>query len=317
MKLATYKDGSRDGQLVVVSRDLAQAHFATGIATRMQQLLDDWDFVSPQLEDLYATLNGGKARHAFAFDPRLAMAPLPRAYQRAEARWDQGAGAPALAQAASDPALGPTDDALLAAPEADFGAGLAAVTGDLEALCTPARALDGVRLLMLSNAWTLPGLAAADAAAGAGPLLARPATAYAPVALTPDELGEAWRGGRVHLTLATQCNGKPFGRADAAAAMGRHFGELIAQLARTRPLRAGCIVDSGVLAVADADQGYACLAAKRAREALEQGEPRSAWLQPGDGVRIEMKGCDGASLFGAIEQRLAGPAGTGGPGEAG
>jgi fumarylacetoacetate (FAA) hydrolase len=306
MKLATYKDGSRDGQLVVVSRDLAQAHFAVGIATRMQQLLDDWNFISPQLEDVYATLNGGKARHAFAFDPRLAMAPLPRAYQRLEGV--PGGAATLLQQAAGDASLGATDDAPFADPEAevDIGPGLAAITGDVAQGSAAAAALEGVRLLMLSNAWVLRRLEAAEREQGAGRLHSRPATAYAPVAVTPDELGEAWQRGRVHLNLSVQLGGKALGLIEAAPAMRAHFGQLIAEAARTRTVRAGSIVDTGTLRNADPARGHPCLADKRTLEAAEHGEARSPWLEDGDVVRIEMKGRDGASIFGAIEQRLTG-----------
>ncbi len=294
MKLATYKDGSRDGQLVVVSRDLSSAHYASGIATRAQQLLDDWNFVSPQLQDLYTTLNHGRARHAFAFDAAMCMAPLPRAFQRA---W---ADADALRQRSGDDLGGPCD--AIAARDAhaglDFGVGLAAVSGDIAAGCTPEAALEGVRLLMLANDMALRCLDPAD-----GAIEADPGTAFGPVAVTPDELGDAWRGGRVFLAVDVLRRGKSFGRIDVASAMPRHFGQVIAQLARTRPLRAGSIVGVGPLA--SAEGGFGCIAAKRAREAAEHGETKTAWLEPGDRLCIEAKGADGASVFGAIEQAVA------------
>ena len=277
MKLATLKDGSRDGQLIVVSRDLALAHVANGIATRLQQLLDDWNFIAPQLEDLYATLNGGKARHAFAFEPRQCMAPLPRSYQ-----WTVAAQA-----RAGDAWLGPCDDAFFfdAAAGIDAGPGLAVITGDVPMGATPGQALEGVRLLMLVNDWTLRESTAP----------APPASAAGPVAVTPDELGEAWSGGALHLPLAVQINGRRLGAPVIGQGQGQGldgggFGALLSQLARTRGLRAGSVVGAGT---AGHDDG---------------GPPRSSYLQFGDRVRIEIKGRDGQSVFGAIEQMVTGPA---------
>jgi len=326
MKLATYQDGSRDGQLVVVSRDLSTAHFATGTATRLQQVLDDWNFLSPQLNDLYVTLNHGKARHAFPFDPRRCLAPLPRAYQWAEAaacpghheRLAQAAGqppapqlrgTPLLAQGAGDDAAGPGAPAWCADPAwgLDCAAGLAAVTGDVEAGADPGQGLAGVRLLLLVNAWRLRTLQADESARGQGAVQAWPAAAFGPVAVTPDELGEAWQGGRVHATLKTTLNGRPLGQGDCGAAMHFHFGQLVAALARTRRLGAGCVVGTGPISHADAAAGVHSLAERRALETLADGAPRTPWLQPGDRVRIELLGRDGASVFGAIDQRVSAP----------
>jgi fumarylacetoacetate (FAA) hydrolase len=326
MKLATYKDGSRDGQLVVVSRDLGLAHFATGTATRLQQALDDWNFVSPQLQDLYVTLNQGKARHAFAFDPRLCMAPLPRAYQWADGsaylshveRLRQARGAdlpehlrsdPLMYQGGSDDFLGPCDDAWFGSDSwgIDFEAELAVITGDVEMGASPEQALDGVRLLMLANDWSLRHLVSAELAKGFGFVQSKPATAFSPVAVTPDELGDAWRGGRVHLTLQSALNGRKLGLNEAGAEMHFHFGQLIAHLAKTRHVRAGSVIGSGTVSNADAAKGFACIAEKRAFETLERGEPSTPYLVVGDSVRLEMKGRDGLSVFGAIEQRVAGP----------
>jgi fumarylacetoacetate (FAA) hydrolase len=323
MKLATYRDGSRDGQLVVVSRDLSTAHYATGIATRMQQLLDDWNFVAPQLEDLAVTLNQGKARHAFAFDPRMCMAPLPRAFQwadgsaylsHAERVWHARAAEipqnlrsdPLMVQGGSDDFLGPTDDAGFASAEAgiDFEAELAVVTGDLPMGVAPAEALEGVRLLMLANDWTLRHLVPAEIDKRLGLVQSKPATAWAPVAVTPDELGEAWRGGRVHLDVTVAWNGRPVGRLDAAE-MHFHFGQLLAHLARTRNVRAGSIVGGGTVSNADAARGYACIAEQRALETIDNGAPVTPYMAFGDSVRIEVTGRDGQSLFGAIEQTVA------------
>jgi len=326
MKLATYQDGSRDGQLVVVSRDLSLAHYASGIASRLQQVLDDWNFLSPQLQDLYVSLNQGKARHAFAFEPRQCMAPLPRAYQWAEAcaypphltRLRQALDAalpadagspPVLAQGGSDDFLGPCQDAWFGSNSwgIDVGAGLAVVTGDVAMGANPAQGLDAVRLLLLANSWQLRTLAPAELAQGLGLLHSRPAAAFGPVAVTPDELGDAWHGGRVHLTLRASINGKTLGLNNAGPAMQFHFGQLIAHLAKTRNLRAGAIVGSGTVSNQDTTKGFACIAEQRAVEALEVGTPRTPYLRVGDVVRLEMQGRDGLSLFGAIEQRVAGP----------
>jgi fumarylacetoacetate (FAA) hydrolase len=323
MKLATYKDGSRDGQLVVVSRDLATAHYANGIATRLQQVLDDWNFLSPQLEDLSTTLNHGKARHAFPFDPAMCMAPLPRAYQWVDGsaylahveRVRRARGAelpeslrsdPLVYQGGSDDFLGPCDDAPFARAEdgIDFEAELAVVTGDIPLGATPAQGLEGVRLLMLANDWTLRERVPAELAKGFGFFQSKPATAFSPVAVTPDELGEAWHGGRVHLTLQVAWNGRKVGLLEAGPEMHFHFGQLIAHLAKTRNLRAGTIVGSGTVSNADASRGYACVAEKRAIETVDEGEAKTGWLQYGDTVRIEMKGRDGHSVFGAIEQAV-------------
>jgi len=326
MKLATYHDGSRDGQLVVVSRDLSQAHYANGIATRLQQALDDWNFVSPQLQDLYVTLNQGRARHAFSFEPKKCMAPLPRAYQWAEAsaylslveRLHQAQGTalpdtlqtdPLLAQRGSDDFLGPQAPAWFGAEAwgIDFAATLAVITGDVAMGANAAQGLDGVRLLMLANSWSLRTLEPAELAKGQGLLQSRPAAAFSPVALTPDELGEAWQRGRAHLAVQIQCNGKKLGLCEAGPEMAFDFGQLVAHLAKTRHVRAGSIVGSGPLSNADAASGHACIAEKRAVEILQQGQPRTPYLVSGDSVRIDAKGRDGLSLFGAIEQRVSGP----------
>jgi fumarylacetoacetate (FAA) hydrolase len=324
MKLATLNDGSRDGQLVVVARDLASAHHASAIAGTLQQVLDDWNFISPQLEDLYATLNGGKARHAFAFDPRSCMAPLPRAF-----RWVEGqaclshverlcraqgmevpasaALAPLLAQGAGDDFLGPCDDAPFASVEdgIDFGAGLAVVSGDVAAGATPEAALEAVRLLLLVNGWSLRHGAAAERALDWGFLHGQAATACGPLAVTPDELGAAWQGGRVHLPLQVAWNGVPIGRCEAGPGMSFHFGQLIAQLARTRRVRAGTLVGCGTVSHADPAQGVCCIAERQALEMLDAGAPQTGYLQYGDTIRVEMNGRDGQSVFGVIEQRVA------------
>ena len=333
MKLATYKDGSRDGQLVVVSRDLASAHYATGIADRLQQVLDDWGFLSPQLQDLSDTLNGGKARHAFPFEPARCMAPLPRAYQWADGsayinhvelvRAARNAQVPQscytdplMYQGASDDLLGPCDDAVVADEDwgIDFEAEIAVITGDVPMGATPERALEGIRLVMLANDVSLRNLIPAELAKGFGFFQSKPATAFSPVAVTLDELGGAWEGGRLHLTLQSSWNGRKVGMCDAGPEMTFHFGQLIAHICKTRNVRAGSIVGSGTVSnkgVAgeggriEWPKGYSCIAEKRAIEIIQDGEPTTGFMKFGDTIRIEMCGRDGQSIFGAIDQAIA------------
>jgi len=302
MKLATYQDGSRDGQLVVVSRDLSTAHYASGLATRLQQVLDDWNFLSPQLEDLSTTLNQGKARHAFPFDPRRCAAPLPRAFQRVEAAPALlGVGGDAgltLRQHSGDDLCGPCApiDGRHVGSGLDVAGGLAVITGDVAAGVSPAEALEGVRLVVLvADTCRREG----DACAGD-----RLGCAFAPVAVTPDELGAAWQGGRVALNLEFTRNGKRLGLVDAAAGTTASFGTWVARLARLRPVHAGSIVASGELRAGDGSRGFASLAARRASELADLGAPRTDWLQPGDLLRFDIKGAEGQSVFGAIDRQV-------------
>jgi len=335
MKLATYKDGSRDGQLVVVSRDLSMAHYATGIATRLQQVLDDWNFLSPQLQDLYETLNQGKARHAFAFDPKMCMAPLPRAYQWADGsayinhvelvRAARNAEVPAtyytdplMYQGGSDDFIGPMDDVVCAseAHGIDFEAEIAVITGDVPMSSTPEQALEGIRLVMIANDVSLRNLIPAELGKGFGFFQSKPATAFSPVAVTLDELGSAWDQGRVNLTLQSTWNGRKVGMCEAGPEMTFHFGQLIAHMCKARNVRAGSIVGSGTVSNKGTEEngrktwpkGYSCIAEKRAIETILDGQPSTAFMKYGDTIRIEMKGLDGQSLCGAIDQTIAAPA---------
>ena len=316
MKLATYKDASRDGQLVVVSRDLSAAHYATGIANKLQQVLDDWRFMAPQLQDLSALLNSGKARHAFPFDPARCMAPLPRAYQWASGgafishleRLHQASeaklpksfyAAPQLRRGASDSFIGPCDDIAVASEAAgiDFEAQLAVITGDLPLGASAEEGLDSVRLLMLANAVSLRRLMADEAAEG-------PPAAFSPVAITPDEVGDAWRQGRLDLTLQTTWNGRKIGLCEAGAGMTFHFGQLVSHLCKNRHVSAGSIVGSGAVSNPDWQRGYNCIAEKRAVETLDNGKPSTRFMKFGDTLRIEMKSKNGQSVFGAIDQKI-------------
>lgn len=302
MKLASYKDGSRDGQLVVVSGDLGSAHYATGIATRLQQVLDDWNFLSPQLQELSQTLDHGKARHAFPFDPRLCLAPLPRAFLWAEPGPGDDMGMPLPGR--SDAFLGPCDPVACGDGMADVQVQLAALTGDIAAGTGPHAALDGVRLLLFTDTgrwWN-------DAeAAGTG----RPDGSwqgFAPVAITPDELGAAWQGGRATARLEVRRNGQ---RLDTAAVSGHpqvHLGELMACLAAGRGLPAGSLVGAGAAGRDGAATGDGWIAARRRSEAGAGGLPTTAWLRAGDRLQLDATDDAGRSLFGAVERLCAGAA---------
>jgi len=331
MKLATYKDGSRDGQLVVVSRDLSTAHYATGIAQRLQQVLDDWNFLAPQLEDLYQTLNSGKARHAFPFDPKQCMAPLPRAYQWADGsaylnhvelvRASRSAvvpesfyADPLMYQGGSDDFIGPCDPVVCRDESfgIDFEAEIAVITGDVPMGVSPENALDGIRLVMLANDVSLRNLIPNELGKGFGFFQSKPATAFSPVAVTLDELGDAWDHGRLHLTMQSTWNDRKVGMCEAGPEMTFHFGQLIAHMGKTRNVRAGSIVGSGTVSNKSVDvngkpewpKGYSCIAEKRAIETILDGKPSTEFMKFGDTIRIEMKGKDGQSVFGAIDQQM-------------
>ena len=332
MKLATYKDGSRDGQLVVVSRDLSTAHYATGIANKMQQALDDWGFIAPQLVDLYETLNQGKARHAFPFDPAMCMAPLPRAYQ-----WADGSAYinhvelvraardavvpesfykdPLMYQGGSDDFIGAQDDVVCASEDfgIDFEAEIAVITADVPMQSTPDEALEGIRLVMLANDVSLRNLIANELGKGFGFLQSKPATSFSPVAVTLDELGDAWENGRLNLTVQSTWNGRKVGMCEAGPEMTFHFGQLIAHICKTRNVRAGSVVGSGTVSNQGVEvkgkkewpKGYSCIAEKRAIETILDGKPSTEFMKYGDTIRIEAKGTDGQSVFGAIDQKIA------------
>jgi fumarylacetoacetate (FAA) hydrolase len=326
MKLATLRDGSRDGQLVVVSRDLTLAHHAAGIVGRLQGALDDWDFLAPQLADLYQTLNEGRARHAFPFDPAMAMAPLPRAYQWADGsayvnhvelvRKARGAEMPPsfwtdplMYQGGSDDLLGPRDAIVCPSEEfgIDFEAEVAVVTDDVPMGATPQAAATQIRLLMLVNDVSLRNLIPAELAKGFGFFQSKPATAFSPVAVTPDELGEAWLDAKVLRPLVVHWNGEKVGAPNAGDDMTFDFGQLIAHIAKTRNVRAGSIVGSGTVSNLDRSRGYCCIAEKRSLEMIESGAARTPFMKYGDRVRIEMFDAHGQSIFGAIDQMVAAP----------
>lgn len=322
MKLATLKDGTRDGQLMVVSRDLKRAQLADGIARTLQRALDDWAFISPQLDAIYQELNRGGGRRSFDFEPKNCMAPLPRAFQWADGsayvnhvelvRKARGAELPAsfweeplMYQGGSDDLLGPTDDIVLAheAWGLDFEAEVCVITDDVPMGATPDQAHQRIRLLLLANDVSLRNLIPDELAKGFGFVQAKPATSFSPVAVTPDELGDAWKGGKVHLPLLSTWNDKLVGKPHAGVDMVFNFPQLIAHLARTRNVRAGSIIGSGTVSNRDARRGYSCIAEQRCLETLAGGAPVTPFMAFGDTIRIEMLD-DGKSVFGAIEQTV-------------
>jgi fumarylacetoacetate (FAA) hydrolase len=323
MKLATLKDGTRDGQLMVVSRDLKTAQLADGVARTLQRALDDWHFIAPQLEQIYLELNQGRGRRSFDFETKNCMAPLPRAYQWADGsayvnhvelvRKARGAELPAsfwedplMYQGGSDDFLGPTDDIAMFHEEwgIDFEAEVAVVTDDVAMGATPDQAHQRIRLLMLVNDVSLRNLIPDELAKGFGFVQAKPASSFSPVAVTPDELGDAWKGGKVHLPLLSTWNDKLVGKPQAGVDMTFNFPQLIAHLAKSRNVRAGSIIGSGTVSNKDAKRGYSCIAEQRAREMIAGGAPLTPFMAFGDTIRIEMLNGDGKSVFGAIEQTV-------------
>lgn len=320
MKLATVKDGTRDGALVVVSKDLTRCARVPHIARTLQAALDDWAAKAPALAEAARALEAGGGA---AFDPAAAMAPLPRAYQ-----WCDGSAYlnhvelvrkarkaemppeyyddPLMYQGGSDSMIGPRDDveALDEAHGIDFEAEVAVVTDDVPMAVTAQTALGHVKLVMLVNDVSLRNLIPAELAKGFGFFQSKPSSAFSPVAVTPDELGDAWRGGKVHLPLRAELNGKLFGSPDAGTDMNFDFGRLIAHAARTRPLGAGTIVGSGTVSNRDRAVGSCCIAEVRTIETIERGKPETPFMKFGDRIRIEMLSADGTSIFGAIDQKV-------------
>lgn len=334
MKLATLKAGGRDGTLVVVSRDLTRCQAVPAIARTLQAALDDWEATAPQLAEVYTALNNGAARHAEPFDPALCHSPLPRAYQWADGsayvnhvelvRRARGAELPPefwtdplMYQGGSDSFVGPRDPIYALSEDwgLDLEAEVAVITGDVKMGAGPEEAGQAIRLLMLVNDVSARNLIPAELAKGFGFFQSKPASAFSPVAITPDELGDDWADGKVHRPLTVHLNGQLFGRPDAGVDMTFNFPQLVAHVTRTREVEAGSIVGSGTVSnkqgslhgssIANGGVGYCCLAEVRMYETIETGKPQTAFLKFGDTVRIEMFGRDGSSLFGAIEQQVA------------
>ncbi|GAB3789376.1 fumarylacetoacetate hydrolase family protein [Dyella agri] len=324
MKLGSLKEGGRDGTLIVVSRDLGIAVKATGIAATMQAALDDWSNVAPRLNALSDALNAGKAAGAFALDMTALASPLPRAYEFVDGsaylphvervRKARGAEVPAsfytdplMYQATSAGFLGPRDAVVV--PSEDYGIDLEAevvvVTDDVPMAASPADAAGHIQLVGLVNDVSLRGLIPGELAKGFGFLQSKPRSALSPVLVTPDELGGAWQDEKLHLPMRTWLNGQWFGEAECGVDMQFSFAQLVAHAAKTRPLAAGTIVGSGTIANQDTSKGASCLAEQRTVETLRDGAPSTPFLKYGDTLRIEITDAAGASIFGAIEQRIA------------
>lgn len=333
MKLASLREGGRDGTLVVVSRDLSRAVRATGIAATLQQALDGWDAASPMLRQLSDALEAGTADGAFDLDPGTLASPLPRAYQWADGsayvnhvelvRKARGAEVPPsfyedplMYQGGSDSFLGPREDIRLAdeAWGIDFESEIAVITGDVPMGCSPEAAAGQIRLLMLVNDVSLRNLIPAELGKGFGFFQSKPSSAFSPVAVTPDELGAAWRNGKLCRPLLSTLNGELFGKPDAGTDMTFSFPKLVAHAAKTRPLGAGAIVGSGTVsnkqetahgsAIADGGVGYSCIAEVRMYETINTGKPTTPFMRFGDTIRIEMLDDEGTSIFGAIDQKV-------------
>jgi fumarylacetoacetate (FAA) hydrolase len=332
MKLATLKDSTRDGRLVVVSKDLTQCSEVGHIARTLQAALDDWAYVGPRLERVAEGIETG-AQPTIRFHEHDAASPLPRAYQWAdgsayvnhvelvrrarnaempESFWTD----PLMYQGGSDSFLGPRDPIPLGdeAWGADMEGEIAVILGDVPMGASVDEARDAIRLVLLVNDVSLRGLIPSELAKGFGFFQSKPSSAFSPVAVSPDELGSAWDGGKLSLPLKVDLNGKPFGRADAGVDMTFNFPQLIAHAAKTRPLVAGTIIGSGTVSnkldggpgkpVADGGAGYSCIAEIRTIETINLGVPKTPFLHFGDTVRIEMKDDEGHSIFGAIEQTV-------------
>lgn len=323
MKLATIKDGTRDGQLAIVSRDLKTAVLADGIAPTLQRALDDWHFIAPQLEQRYNELNDGSATRAFDFDPKNCMAPLPRAFQWAdgsayvnhvelvrkarnaempESFWHD----PLMYQGGSDDFIGPHDDIVLASEDwgIDFEGEVAVITDDVPMGVQPADAAAHIKLLMLVNDVSLRNLIPAELAKGFGFFQSKPASSFSPVAVTPDELSTAWQDGKVHLPLRATWNGTLVGQPNAGVDMAFNFPQLVAHLAKTRNARAGSIIGSGTVSNKDGKKGYTCIAEKRCLEIIADGEAKTPFMKFGDTIKIDMIAENGKSIFGAINQQV-------------
>lgn len=333
MKLATLKNQTRDGQLVVVSRDLSRCVPVPEIAPTLQAALDAWAVCAPQLEAISRALNSGDLKDAMAFDAAHCASPLPRAYQWADGsayvnhvelvRRARGAAMPEsfwhdplMYQGGSDAFLAPRDSIALgeASWGLDFEGEVAVITDDVPMGSNVEQAAAAIRLLMLVNDVSLRGLIPSELAKGFGFFQSKPSSAFSPIAITPDELGNAWDGEKVSLPLLTFYNDKPFGCPNAGVDMTFTFPELIVHAAKTRPLSAGTIIGSGTVsnkqgtahgsAIEDGGVGYSCIAEVRMIETIRDGQPATPFMQIGDTVRIEMRDQNGSNLFGTIDQTV-------------
>lgn len=323
MKFATLKDGSRDGNLVLVNKTLTLALPVPEISRTLQGLLDNWKTLLPRAREAYQILEQGKPAGAITFDEKLCESPLPRAYQWADGsaylnhvelvRKARGAEMPEsfltdplMYQGGSDSFIGPRDDVPFASEQfgADCEAEVAVIVDDVPMGASVEQAHAAIRLIMLVNDVSLRGLIPNELAKGFGFFHGKPSSAFSPVAVTPDELGEAWQDGKINLPLIIKLNGTVIGRPNAGTDLNFTLPQLVAHAARTRPLGAGTIIGSGTVSNRDRATGVSCLAEQRMIETIEYGEARTPFLKFGDIVRIEMLDSRGDSIFGAIEQKM-------------
>jgi fumarylacetoacetate (FAA) hydrolase len=323
VKLASLRNGSRDGQLLVVSRDLTRAVAVPHVAPSLQAALDDWARLLPRLEQVALDLEGGRAPGSFPFQATQVLAPLPRAHHWVDGsayvnhvelvRKARGAEMPPsfwtdplVYQGGSDDFLPPAADVPVLTEEfgIDLEAEVAVITDDVPMGTAAADARGHIKLVMLVNDWSLRNLIPGELAKGFGFYQSKPATSFSPVAVTPDELGDAWDGGKVSLPLVSHINGVLFGRPEAGVDMTFDFPRLIEHVTRTRRLGAGAIVGSGTVSNYDRSRGSSCLAERRMLEQVEHGRATTPFLRFGDRVRIEMFDPDGRSIFGAIDQQV-------------
>ena len=333
MKLATLKNGSRDGQLVVVSRDLKKAVAVSHIAATMQYALDHWSALAPQLSEVYRGLNNGTVQGEFAFDEAACESPLPRAYQWADGSayvnhvelvrkarnsemppsfWTD----PLMYQGGSDDFIGAREQIEVVSEDygIDFEGEVAVITGDVPMAISAEDARHHIRLVMLVNDVSLRGLIPNELAKGFGFFQSKPASAFSPVAVTPEELGTHWQDAKLHLPLISHLNGKLFGKPNAGVDMTFDFGQLVAHAAKTRNLGAGAVIGSGTVSnkqgtdfgtsIEEGGVGYSCIAEVRMIETIRDGAPKTSFMRFGDKIRIEMLDEQGQSVFGAIEQTV-------------
>ncbi|WP_394144848.1 fumarylacetoacetate hydrolase family protein [Vibrio atypicus] len=333
MKLATLKNGRRDGLLVVVNKALTKCVAVPEIAETLQYALDNWEKLEPQLNEVYIALNEGELTQEMTFSQLQCESPLPRAYQWADGsayvnhvelvRKARGAEMPPsfwtdplMYQGGSDAFIGPRDDIPLGSEEwgIDFEGEVAVVTGDVPMGASLEEAASAIKLVMLVNDVSLRGLIPNELGKGFGFFQSKPSSVFSPVAVTPDELGNDWDGGKLNLPLLSHYNNEPFGKPNAGVDMTFEFPQLVAHAAQTRPLSAGAIIGSGTVsnkqgtdhgtAISEGGVGYSCIAEVRMIETIRDGKPSTSFMKFGDRIKMEMLDSEGESIFGSIDQQV-------------